>query len=73
MQFHLNGFEPGDPEIFDRSERYHLRSIPQPGSDASNLRTLVSAWLKGDADRVVELYRARLNKRLELARDAFLA
>jgi phenol 2-monooxygenase (NADPH) len=21
MQFHLNGFEPGDPEIFDRSER----------------------------------------------------
>ena len=22
MQFHLNGFEPGDPEIFDRSERY---------------------------------------------------
>src|ERR1700757_2598994 len=22
MQFHLNGFEPGDPEISDRSERY---------------------------------------------------
>src|SRR6476661_8047963 len=22
MQFYLNGFEPGDPEIFDRSERY---------------------------------------------------
>jgi phenol 2-monooxygenase len=22
MQFHLNGFEPGDPEIFDRSERF---------------------------------------------------
>ena len=22
MQFHLNGFEPGDPEIFDRSERH---------------------------------------------------
>ncbi len=22
MQFHLNGFEPGDPEIFDASERY---------------------------------------------------
>src|SRR5215510_12232988 len=22
MQFHLNGFVPGDPEIFDRSERY---------------------------------------------------
>jgi phenol 2-monooxygenase len=22
MQFHVNGFEPGDPEIFDRSERY---------------------------------------------------
>jgi phenol 2-monooxygenase len=22
MQFHLDGFEPGDPEIFDQSERY---------------------------------------------------
>ena len=22
MQFHLNGFEPGDPEVFDPSERY---------------------------------------------------
>ncbi|MGD9879080.1 MAG: FAD-binding monooxygenase [Reyranella sp.] len=22
MQFHLNGFEPGDPEIFDRADRY---------------------------------------------------
>jgi len=22
MQFHLNGFEPGDPEIFDQLERY---------------------------------------------------
>ncbi len=22
MQFHLNGFEPGDPEIADRAERY---------------------------------------------------
>jgi phenol 2-monooxygenase (NADPH) len=22
MQFHLNGFEPGDPEIFDRTDRY---------------------------------------------------
>jgi phenol 2-monooxygenase (NADPH) len=22
MQFHLNGFEPGDPEIFDRAQRY---------------------------------------------------
>lgn len=22
MQFHLNGFEPGDPEISDRSERF---------------------------------------------------
>ena len=22
MQFHLNGFEAGDPEIFDQSERY---------------------------------------------------
>ncbi len=27
MQFHLNGFEPGDPEIFDRSER-----APAPGA-----------------------------------------
>jgi phenol 2-monooxygenase (NADPH) len=30
MQFHLNGFEPGDPEIFDRSERY-------PASEAQGL------------------------------------
>jgi phenol 2-monooxygenase (NADPH) len=22
MQFHLNGFEPGDPEVFEQSERY---------------------------------------------------
>ena len=33
MQFHLNGFEPGDPEIFDRSERYPAsaaeRSVPE--------------------------------------------
>ncbi len=27
MQFHLNGFEPGDPEIIDPSERY-----PAPGA-----------------------------------------
>src|SRR6201985_3207672 len=24
MQFHLNGFEPGDPEISDPAERYPL-------------------------------------------------
>ena len=33
MQFHLNGFEPGDPQIFDRSERYPASaaegSVPQ--------------------------------------------
>jgi phenol 2-monooxygenase (NADPH) len=33
MQFHLNGFEPGDPEIFDRSERYPVSgaqgSVPE--------------------------------------------
>jgi phenol 2-monooxygenase (NADPH) len=33
MQFHLNGFEPGDPDIFDRSERYPASgaqgSVPQ--------------------------------------------
>jgi len=28
MQFHLNGFQPGDPEIFDPAERY-------PASDAT--------------------------------------
>src|ERR1700733_6535 len=28
MQFHLNGFEPGDPEIFDRSERYPSSGAP---------------------------------------------
>jgi phenol 2-monooxygenase len=27
VQFHLNGFEPGDPEIADPSERYHASSI----------------------------------------------
>src|SRR6476660_8655883 len=26
MQFYLNGFEPGDPEIFDRSARYPTSS-----------------------------------------------
>ena len=26
MDFHLNGFEPGDPEIFDRSERFPTSS-----------------------------------------------
>ncbi|HVG50574.1 MAG TPA: FAD-binding monooxygenase [Xanthobacteraceae bacterium] len=33
MQFHLNGFEPGDPEIFDRSERYPYAGAqgPVPG------------------------------------------
>src|ERR1700678_2160888 len=32
VQFHLNGFEPGDPEIFDHAERYPesdpQRSLP---------------------------------------------
>src|ERR1700749_4695075 len=30
MQFHLNGFEPGTPEIADRSERY-----PTSGAEGS--------------------------------------
>ena len=30
MQFHLNGFEPGDPEIFDRGERYPAASAERP-------------------------------------------
>jgi phenol 2-monooxygenase (NADPH) len=30
MQFHLNGFEPGDPEIFDLSERYPPSGAPGP-------------------------------------------
>ena len=60
-------------QVFDRSERYHLRSSPPAGSDASNLRPLVSAWLKGDAERVADLYRARLTKRLELARASFVS
>src|SRR5438445_794312 len=30
MQFHLNGFEPGDPEIFDRSERYPASAAQGP-------------------------------------------
>src|ERR1700679_3456226 len=33
MQFHLNGFEPGDPEIVDPSERYSVSgakgSVPE--------------------------------------------
>ena len=28
MQFHLNGFEPGDPEIADRSQRYPASGAP---------------------------------------------
>jgi phenol 2-monooxygenase len=33
MQFHLDGFEPGDPEIFDASERYPASAAqgPVPG------------------------------------------
>jgi phenol 2-monooxygenase (NADPH) len=30
MQFHLNGFEPGDPEIFDPSERYPASGAQGP-------------------------------------------
>jgi phenol 2-monooxygenase (NADPH) len=30
MQFHLNGFEPGDPEIYDRSERYPASGAQGP-------------------------------------------
>jgi phenol 2-monooxygenase len=30
MQFHLNGFEPGDPEISDRSERYPASGAQGP-------------------------------------------
>ena len=30
MQFHLNGFEPGDPEISDRSERYPVSGAQGP-------------------------------------------
>lgn len=30
MQFHLNGFEPGDPEIADPAERYPAWCAPEP-------------------------------------------
>jgi phenol 2-monooxygenase len=30
VQFHLNGFEPGDPEIFDPAERYPKMGPAQP-------------------------------------------
>ena len=30
MQFHLNGFEPGDPEIADPSQRYPASGAPGP-------------------------------------------
>jgi phenol 2-monooxygenase (NADPH) len=33
MQFHLNGFEPGDPEIFDPSERYLPSGAPGPAPE----------------------------------------
>jgi phenol 2-monooxygenase (NADPH) len=39
MQFHLNGFEPGDPEIFDRSERYP--SSGAPGSVPAEVDVLI--------------------------------
>ena len=37
MQFHLNGFEPGDPEISDPSERY-----PASGAQAQFRRRSMS-------------------------------
>ena len=33
MQFHLNGFEPGDPEIADPSQRYPASGAPGPVPD----------------------------------------
>jgi phenol 2-monooxygenase (NADPH) len=33
MQFHLNGFEPGDPEIFDPAERYPASGAQGPVPD----------------------------------------
>jgi phenol 2-monooxygenase (NADPH) len=33
MQFHLNGFEPGDPEIFDQAERYPASGAQGPVPD----------------------------------------
>ena len=39
MQFHLNGFEPGDPEIFDRTERYP--SSGAPGSIPAEVDVLI--------------------------------
>jgi phenol 2-monooxygenase (NADPH) len=39
MQFHLNGFEPGDPEIFDRAERYPPSGVQ--GSVPSEVDVLI--------------------------------
>jgi hypothetical protein len=33
MQFHLNGFEPGDPDIVDRSERYPSSGAQGPAPE----------------------------------------
>jgi len=33
VQFHLNGFEPGDPEISDRSQRYPASGAAGPLPD----------------------------------------
>jgi len=33
VQFHLNGFEPGDPEIADPSQRYPASGAPGPVPD----------------------------------------
>ena len=41
MQFHLNGFQPGDPEIFDPAERY------QPSGAAGSLPKQVDVLIVG--------------------------
>ena len=59
-------------QVFDRSERYHPEATVPTFTDAGNLRALVAAWLKGDSNKVLELYRVRLSNRLDVARQGLL-
>jgi phenol 2-monooxygenase (NADPH) len=40
MQFHLNGFEPGDPEIFSQLERYPTSGVLGPVPDEVDVLTV---------------------------------
>ncbi len=55
-------------QLFDRAERYYCdRSLPQ-GQNLARVRALVSAWLRRDADGVLEDYTQWLQFRADAAR-----